>query len=236
MIKLKRLLLLQPNMKIATSGRRIVYPPMGIMYLAALLEAEGCTVSIPDSQREAPRGEGYVEVDIPMGEVGARTKEFNDDLAGKSCNFFLMVGSMNETARLVKKILHRAIVVAGGDHPTSMAEEVMKNPAIDFVLKGEAEASFPTLLKAIDGECKGCDDCDCDKDDSAPEDNKKTDKKGSKKESSVFERIKEASRMKAAFNTRGLRTELWDSLERIRNIEKKFFNIARKVSFLCEEA
>ncbi len=165
---IKRILLLQPNMKIATSGQRIVYPPMGIMYLASVLEAEGYTLSILDCQtegldREAPLQKGYVDVGIPMEEVGERILQFRPDLVGISCNFSVMVGSMFETAKLVKKLLPSAIVVAGGNHPTSMAEEVMENPDIDFVLKGEAEESFPALLKAMEGECGGCEDCDCGK-------------------------------------------------------------------------
>lgn len=163
---IKKILLLQPNMKIATSGQRIVYPPMGIMYLASVLEAKGYTVAILDCQtegldRDAPLQDGYVEVGIPMEEVGQRIMEFGPDLVGISCNFSVMVSSMNETAALVKKILPSAVVVAGGNHPTSMAEEVMENQNIDFVLKGEAELSFPALLDAIENNCGGCDDCDC---------------------------------------------------------------------------
>jgi len=188
---IKRILLLQPNMKIATSGQRIVYPPMGIMYLASVLEAEGYTVSILDCQtegldREAPLKDGYVDVGIPMDEVASSILKFKPDLVGISCNFSVMVGSMNETARLVKKLLPGAVVVAGGNHPTSMAEEVMENHAIDFVLKGEAEVSFPALLKAIEGECGGCDGCDCDKESNGNEENKKTGKKSEKKDASLF--------------------------------------------------
>ncbi len=166
---IKRILLVQPNMKIATSGQRIVYPPMGIMYLASVLEAGGYTVAILDCQtegldREAPLQNGYVDVGIPMEEVGRRILEFKPHLVGISCNFSVMVGSMNETARLVKELLPSATVVAGGNHPTSMAEDVMENPAIDFVLKGEAELSFPALLRAMGKDCEGCDDCGCGKD------------------------------------------------------------------------
>jgi len=165
---IKRILLLQPNMKIATSGQRIVYPPMGILYLASVLEVEGYTVAILDCQtegldRDAPLRGGYVDVGIPMEEIGARILKFKPDLVGISCNFSVMVGSMNETARLVKELLPSAVVVAGGNHPTSMAEEVMENQAIDFVLKGEAELSFPALLAAMEGDCGGCEDCDCGK-------------------------------------------------------------------------
>ncbi len=180
MRSIRKVMLIQPGMKIATSGQRIVYPPLGIMYLAAVLEREGIEVRILDCQtegldRDAPLLEGFVEVGIPMDEVAERVREFGPEMVGISCNFSVMVNSMNETARLVKKILPSSFVVVGGNHPTSMPEEVMENRAIDFVLMGEAEESLPALIDAIESEDGGCGDgescghCTC---------KKKTDGKG----------------------------------------------------------
>ncbi len=172
MKKIEKILLIQPGMRIATSGQRIVYPPMGIMYLAAVLEKRGREVAILDCQtegldRDAPLRDNYVEVGIPMDEVSKRIRDFEPDMVGISCNFSVMVGSMNETARIVKSIYPDSPVVVGGNHPTSMPEEVMENPAIDFVLMGEAEESLPALIDAIereDGRCgdgESCDNCTC---------------------------------------------------------------------------
>ncbi|MEE9543124.1 MAG: hypothetical protein V3V95_05010 [Thermodesulfobacteriota bacterium] len=51
--EIKKILLIQPNMTIATSGQAIVYPPLGIMYLASVLEEKGYGVSLLDCQSEA---------------------------------------------------------------------------------------------------------------------------------------------------------------------------------------
>ena len=173
MKRIRKILLIQPGMRIATSGQRIVYPPMGIMYLAAVLENKGHEVKILDCQtegldRDAPLRDGYVEVGIPLEEVGARIEEFGPDMVGISCNFSVMVNSMNETACLAKELCPSAVIVVGGNHPTSMPEEVMENGAIDFVLMGEAEESLPALIEAMEKERSACDggcgDCTCGRD------------------------------------------------------------------------
>jgi len=180
MKRIRKILLIQPGMRIATSGQRIVYPPMGIMYLAAVLEKKGHEVKILDCQtegldRDAPLRDGYVEVGIPLEEVGARIEEFGPDMVGISCNFSVMVNSMNETACLAKELCPSAVIVVGGNHPTSMPEEVMDNEAIDFVLMGEAEESLPALIEAIEKErsaCYGdCGNCTCGREDEGHGDN-----------------------------------------------------------------
>ncbi len=173
MKRIEKVLLIQPGMRIATSGQRIVYPPMGIMYLAAVLEKKGLEVKILDCQtegldRDAPMRDGHVEVGIPLEEVGARIEAFEPDMVGISCNFSVMVNSMNETACLAKELCPSAVIVVGGNHPTSMPGEVMENEAIDFVLMGEAEESLPALIEAIEKERSACDggcgNCTCGED------------------------------------------------------------------------
>ncbi|MBI5643155.1 MAG: B12-binding domain-containing radical SAM protein [Deltaproteobacteria bacterium] len=151
---MKKILLIQPNMRVATSGQRIVYPPIGIMYLAAVLEKKGYNVQILDCQTEgldkdAEVIDGYVEVGIPLAEIREKIAAFGPDLVGITCNFSVMVPHMNETARLVKEMSPAVPVVAGGNHPTSLPEEVMENGAIDYIIMGEGEISFPMLLESI---------------------------------------------------------------------------------------
>ena len=152
--KMKKILLVQPNMKVATSGQRIVYPPIGIMYLASVLEKKGYEVEILDCQTEGlDKGaeviDGYVEVGIPIDEIAGRITASRPDLVGITCNFSVMVPHMMEASRLVKKLFPSVPVVAGGNHPTSLPEEVMGEGAIDYVIMGEGEISFPMLIEAI---------------------------------------------------------------------------------------
>lgn len=141
-------------MKVATSGQRIVYPPIGIMYLAAVLEKEGFEVKILDCQtegldREAILKDGYVEVGIPNEEIRQAIRGFAPDCVGISCNFSVMVAGMKEVARIAKEEFPDSIVIAGGNHPTCMPEEVMEDKNFDFIIRGEGEISFPLFLKTL---------------------------------------------------------------------------------------
>jgi len=152
--KMKKILLVQPNMKVATSGQRIGYPPIGIMYLASVLEKKGYEVEILDCQTEGlDKGaeviDGYGEGGIPIDEIAGRITASRPDLVGITCNFSVMVLHMDEAARLVKNLFPSVPVVAGGNHPTSLPEEVMGEGAIDYVIMGEGEISFPRLIEAI---------------------------------------------------------------------------------------
>ncbi|MBI5892615.1 MAG: cobalamin B12-binding domain-containing protein [Deltaproteobacteria bacterium] len=152
---MERILLIQPNMKVATSGQRIVYPPLGIMYIASVLEQKGYKVRILDCHaegldRDVDMIDGYVDVGIPMDDVRKRIQEFRPDCVGISCNFSVMVASMNETAKLVKELFPKTAVIVGGNHASSMPEEVMENPCVDYVMVGESELTFPMLLNKID--------------------------------------------------------------------------------------
>lgn len=54
-----------------------------------------------------------------------------------------------ELAAYIKGIDSDIPIVAGGIHATILPEEVLKNVAIDFVIKGEGEFAFVSLLESI---------------------------------------------------------------------------------------
>ncbi len=54
-----------------------------------------------------------------------------------------------ELARDIKKIDERAIVVLGGIHPTVLPEEVLAQPGVDVVVRGEGEKTFEELVRLV---------------------------------------------------------------------------------------
>jgi anaerobic magnesium-protoporphyrin IX monomethyl ester cyclase len=58
-------------------------------------------------------------------------------------------GCMHELAKLVRARLPRAVVVCGGPHPSVAAEDVLKDPNVDFVVRGEGEFIFADLLEGL---------------------------------------------------------------------------------------
>ena len=56
---------------------------------------------------------------------------------------------MHELAKLVKRRLPGALVVCGGPHPSVAADDVLRDDAVDFVVRGEGEWTFADVLDGI---------------------------------------------------------------------------------------
>ncbi|MGB9609258.1 MAG: B12-binding domain-containing radical SAM protein, partial [Minisyncoccia bacterium] len=141
------------------------YFPLGLAYLAAILRDKGHQVLIYDADcnQEATKmeysllEESYPEyiagINNPNHKLWQEAREvienFKPDLVGITM-MTTKVASAFRLAEICKDYNKNLPVVVGGPHPTLMPDEVLKNsPAIDIILRGEGEKSFPNLIKAI---------------------------------------------------------------------------------------
>ncbi len=70
-------------------------------------------------------------------------------IVGISALFTPYFDAAVKTAKAIKKFWPRCHIVMGGHHPTLFPEKVLEYPYIDFVLRGEGEASMPKLCSAL---------------------------------------------------------------------------------------
>ncbi len=82
-------------------------------------------------------------------EVVSVLSEFKPSVVGISASSQTFASACN-VARLVKGIFKQAIVILGGPHASMAGAEILNNPDIDIVVKGEGEATIVELLKAIE--------------------------------------------------------------------------------------
>lgn len=108
-------------------------PPLGICYLAAMLEKEGLPVKLLDcaiaSEHEVVNGIKWADV------VGISAPTV---LASRA---LLLAKYAKERAK---------IVIVGGPHATLQPEFFLKSGYVDFVVRGEGEYTLLELLRAID--------------------------------------------------------------------------------------
>jgi len=98
------------------------YPPLGLAYIAAVLEREGVDVQILDAFSEGIHlvnlQGGYYRIGLSDDEIKERLRSFNPDVVGVSYNFTNFFDSRLQIADLVKSTLPKCLVVLGGAHVT----------------------------------------------------------------------------------------------------------------------
>jgi radical SAM superfamily enzyme YgiQ (UPF0313 family) len=149
--------------------------PYGLASIAAALAARGFTVAILDAlatSKSRPAAlppemsdlrDFYGRPDVSpfslfnrfrhfgssFAHIGRRSRESGAWLVGISALFTAYADEALATAAAVKAHHPSSTVVMGGHHPTVLPEHVLASPAVDYVLRGEGEASLPLLAEAL---------------------------------------------------------------------------------------
>ena len=112
-------------------------PPIGLAYLAAMLEREGIDVSILDANAMCLNGREIRDVVI---------KE-DPQIVGITAMTLIAVNVL-AVSRIVKEVTD-AVTVVGGPHISLFQEESLASPFVDYAMNGEAEYTFVEFVKAI---------------------------------------------------------------------------------------
>ncbi|MBN2054876.1 B12-binding domain-containing radical SAM protein [bacterium] len=111
-------------------------PPLGILYLAAVLRDAGHTVMALDPDPHRPP---------PVNELAA----FDPDLAGISI-MTTQVRRARELATAIREHAPRAVIIGGGIHPTALPEWSLRNLDLDYAVIGEGEHTVVELCRILD--------------------------------------------------------------------------------------
>jgi anaerobic magnesium-protoporphyrin IX monomethyl ester cyclase len=132
--------------------------PLGLLYIAAVLEKAGYDVEVLDAfQTDLPfRKIGYVtEVGMPYDRIGDEIRRRKPDIVGIANPFTCQVEHSIKVADIVNEIDPSVLLVVGGPHvsvmPTDFLEEA-KN--IDIAVIGEGEYAMRDIAKFFEGKKK----------------------------------------------------------------------------------
>ncbi len=115
------------------------YLPMGLAYIAAVLEEKGNQVTVFDCIAEG----------IDQDHLKHKLSEFNPDVVGISSMTPMALSTMM-AAKGAKEACPNATVVLGGPHATFMDKEILANePAVDVIVRGEGEVTLAELTQRI---------------------------------------------------------------------------------------
>lgn len=128
------------------------WPPLQLAYIAGAAVKAGHEARIYDAMNKK----------ATFDDVRTQVEEYRPDVV-VTLDYLPVTGAIStatvpaglEALAVVKAVDPGIVTVIGGPHPTFLYDEILNDPAnmVDFVLRGEPEATFPALLAAIaDGE------------------------------------------------------------------------------------
>jgi radical SAM superfamily enzyme YgiQ (UPF0313 family) len=135
------------KVEVQTTGKGSM-PPLGLMYLSGYLKKHGFTdIFLLDLIMEPDR----------IGALNQFISKFGRDedlLIGFYMNTRVRF-AVREAIKIVKAHLPKAIICAGGPHPTLDKEDTLKNcDGLDFIVIGEGEETFLEVVKALTNDFK----------------------------------------------------------------------------------
>jgi radical SAM superfamily enzyme YgiQ (UPF0313 family) len=144
-VNIKKVLLIVPPLskeelfKRGASETGSLLPPLGLAYIAALLEKNGHFVEILDG------------IANPTSIIDIVRKTQNFDIVGLTAitTFALR---MKELIDAIKKENSNVKIVVGGPHATAVPMDLINDKSINFIIVGEGEQTFLELINRIDGE------------------------------------------------------------------------------------
>jgi anaerobic magnesium-protoporphyrin IX monomethyl ester cyclase len=150
-----RILLIQPPYDLFDDDERQAMPPLGLAYIAAVLEQAGHEVGILDCvvegfHRLSRQPDGRQRNGLDGEDLLRAVEGFRPGLVGVSSLFSAQSAAAHHVCSLVKRVDPGIITVMGGAHPSSVPEEVLADRNVDLTVLGEGEATLLRLVEALE--------------------------------------------------------------------------------------
>lgn len=156
-----KILLIEPPKTISASlmkrARPTAQPPLGLAYIAAVLENAGHEVQILDSIIEDAHcatgtdiGSGMVRYGLNDDKIAKVIGDFYPDVVGVSAGLSIKYKDAKNVCRIAKEVMPSCTTIMGGAHPTSNPS-VLDDPNLDFTVLGEGDYACLELIEYLQG-------------------------------------------------------------------------------------
>lgn len=149
-----KVLLIQPPYTILKTESRFCQPPLGLAYLAAVLDKEH-DVLILDCVAEGFKNVNILDKDfkrygLSEDKIKRSIQEINPDVVGISNLFTAQTEEAHRICRITKEVDPSIVTIMGGAHPSAMPELTLRDSNVDFATIGEGESTLKHLLETIE--------------------------------------------------------------------------------------
>lgn len=117
----------------------VVAPPLGLAYMAAVLEENDVEVIIIDA----------CALEMDLESVGKELMKFSPDIIALTA-LTPTIAKALETAEYARDICEDSMIVMGGYHPSFNYKEILKYNFVDVVIIGEGEETLLDLTKTLE--------------------------------------------------------------------------------------
>lgn len=151
---IKRVLLINPANTIAADSIRRLSAPLGLLYIAAVLEKD-YHVKIIDSACQGyyhhyfDKDKTYLTYGLSDEDLKKQITEFQPDIVGVGCMFSAREKNTLHTCQLVREVCPETPVVLGGLHPSLFPENILNSGMADYIIIGEGEFRFKNLIECL---------------------------------------------------------------------------------------
>jgi anaerobic magnesium-protoporphyrin IX monomethyl ester cyclase len=150
---MKILLAIPPYTHTKGEHQFIVFP-LGIAYIASVLEKAGHEVSVIDSLVEDPLPkkdeDGNLLVGLTWKKLMDKIKSINPDILGVSCGFTSQFKNTEKLCKLVREFNPKIKIFGGGAHASALTDKIIETGLIDYAIFGEGEETVVELVNAIE--------------------------------------------------------------------------------------
>jgi len=150
-----KIMLIKPPALIPKDWKGIigVVPPLGLAYVAAVLEKNGHEIKILDCILEDWKkinkfNEKIKYLGLSYEKIADAIKKEKPDVVGIT-SWSVEAPSAFRVAETVKKVDKNIFTVLGGIHPSIRPKDCLSNPNVDFVVIGEGEYTTLELIEEL---------------------------------------------------------------------------------------
>lgn len=129
--------------------------PLGLMYLAAVLDKAGYTVEILDAfmaDCEIQKSGSFATVGMPFKQIESEIKRRNPDVVGVAGPFTSQIDNTLKVTALAKQVNPKILTVVGGPHVSTVPREFLEEAkTVDLAVTGEGEYALLELVQYLEG-------------------------------------------------------------------------------------
>ncbi len=129
--------------------------PLGIASLAAWIKDRAEVFCLDAAQQGYHHLEkipdGFVRYGLSDQDLLKRIEEIKPDLVGFSCLFSSQFPIIRKLVEEIKKLDPAIVTVAGGTHPSFLAEQCLATTQLDYIILAEGELAFAGLIDCLNG-------------------------------------------------------------------------------------